>query len=87
MESLQEKARQEYPDRSQFDVQSNKKLPEAASKRRPDAVVVTTDDPPKAVKIYEAGRTNKSGAPVARERRKLQEYERLGIPSEFHPVK
>lgn len=83
------RAKREFPD-ARHEIRTNRELPEKQQglRRRPDVAVIDKEaEPPKTVKIYEAGRTNQSGQAVSRERKKLGEYDTHGIPSEFHPVK
>ena len=83
---LEDAAKQEF-DGTGYKVQGNSDLPEksAGLNRRPDVAVVDRDTK-KTVKIIEVGRTNESGAPVPRERKKFNEYDAHGIPYEFHPL-
>jgi hypothetical protein len=57
----------------------------AGLNRRPDVAVIERDTE-KTIKVIEVGRTNQSGAPVPRERKKFSEYDAHGISHEFHPL-
>lgn len=88
VDELKAKAQKEYPPPN-YEVRSNRELPEKDKglNRRPDAAAVDLQsEPPKTVKVYEAGRTTTNGQPVSRERKKFNEYEKHGIEVEFHPV-
>lgn len=88
VDELKLKAEQEYPP-PKYEVRSNKELPEKRRglNRRPDAAAVDVQgEQAKTVKVYEAGRTTQDGQPVARERKKFEEYQQHGIEVEFHPV-
>jgi hypothetical protein len=86
VEELKAAAKQEF-DATKYEVRSNRVLGEKAAglNRRPDVAVIERDTE-KTIKVIEVGRTNQSGAPVPRERKKFSEYDAHGISHEFHPL-
>lgn len=88
MDELLKQAQREFPDEGRYEIRSNKSIePESGLRRRPDVAVVDRDTG-RVVKVYEAARANKDGVtPVARERKKVQEYDSKGIPSHVEIVR
>lgn len=78
VKELEEKAKAENPDK---DVVTEKKIKKEGSNRRPDVQVV---DPQtgETEKVYEAERKPNS----TRNKKREEEYKRLNIPNETHPV-
>lgn len=86
VDEIELSTRQEFSD-PRYRVQSNKELPEKERglTRRPDVAVVDRETG-ETIKIHEVGRTNQSGTPVPRERKKFRDYDEHGIPYQFHPL-
>lgn len=86
VDEIELSTRQEFND-PRYRVQSNKELPEKERglSRRPDVAVVDRETG-ETIKIHEVGRTNHSGTPVPRERKKFRDYDEYGIPYQFHPL-
>ena len=85
---LVEQAEREFPDRDRYEIRSNKSIePQSGLRRRPDVAVIDTATN-RVVKVYEAARANKDGVtPVARERKKVEEYDSKSIPSQVKIVR
>ena len=78
VKELEEKGKAEFPD---DDVITEKKIKKEGSNRRPDVQVVDKETG-ETKKIYEAERRPNS----ARNKKREEEYKRLNIPNETHPV-
>lgn len=95
VEELKQQAQREFPDRDRYEVRVNKSVEQETRpasggpglRRRPDVAVIDNDTG-HVVKVYEAARANKDGVtPVARERKKVEQYDRRGIPSHVKIVR
>ena len=81
-------ARREFPDKGRYEIRVNQSIrQETGINRRPD-VSVFDRVKERIVKVYEAARANQDGVtPVARERKKVLEYEGRSIPVQVEIVK
>lgn len=98
IDALFQRALTEFPDRTRYTVNREISISGVASSSRQPDVWVYDNVGKKVVKIYEAARTKKSAQDtpaenlqteqfVKREQDKKTEYDALGIPSEFWPVR
>jgi len=81
VKELVKKAEKEFPDENNYEIVQERKIHLEGSNRRPDVQVVDKETK-KTVKVYEAERHPNSTRNLRRE----EEYRKLGVDYETHPV-